>query len=125
MDIKISGVQKSSSLGYTNYLIYQANDTSFNGANIQWEAENTTIYTPEGASAPDTWVLTANGEDVHAIRGTHASITALTTASKGANILIFFQEEGDDMKMYTRDAYNPGALWQAAGQDPVTPANSS
>lgn len=105
-------------------MIYQANDTSIHGANIAWAAENTTIYTPEGASSPDVWTLQSNGEDIHAVRGTHASITALTTASKGASLLVFFQEEGDDVRMFTRDAYNPGAVWQAAGQDVVTPKTS-
>ncbi|KAK5086644.1 hypothetical protein LTR05_003812 [Lithohypha guttulata] len=87
--------------------------------------EWTEVRGPNGTDPPDQWVLQSNGEDVYGIRSTHLSITALQTASTGANLLIFFQEAGNDMRMYTRDAYTPGGLWQAAAQDPVTPAKSS
>lgn len=123
MDIGISDVQIDSGLGYTNYMIYQAEDTTIRGANVTWAAENTTIA-PGNQNGLDTWTLQYNGEDVHALRGTHLSITAVKTVSNGAAMLTFFQESGDDMKMYTRDAYNGGGLWQQAAQDPVTPNNS-
>lgn len=119
MDIGIDNVQIDSSLGYTSYAIYQAQDTTIHGANITFAAENTTIATTS-QNTLDTWTLQANGQDIHALRGTHISITAVKTVSSGSSLLAFFQEEGDDMQMYTRDNFNTGGLWQAAGQDPVT-----
>lgn len=123
VDIGIDDVQIDSSLGYTNYMIYQAQDTTIRGANVTWAAENTTIA-QNTQNQPDTWTLQYNGQEVHALRGTHLSITAVKTVSNGAAMLAFFQEEGDDMKMYTRDAYNSGGLWQQAAQDPVAPTKS-
>ncbi|KAK5944027.1 hypothetical protein PMZ80_003308 [Knufia obscura] len=118
VNIDVQSVQKDSGLGYTNYMVWQAEDTTINGANVTWGAENTTI----AENGQDVWTLQTNGEDVHAIRGTHLSITAVSTVSKGASLLTFFQEAGDDMKMYTRDAFNSGGLWQAAAEDPVVPS---
>lgn len=104
-------------------MIYQAKDTTIRGANVVWGAENTTIAKGSDGG-PDEWTLQYNGEDVHAVRGTHLSITAVKTVSNGALLLAFFQEEGNDMKMYTRDAVNSGGLWQQAAQDPVVPDHS-
>lgn len=120
VNINIPDVQRDSGLGYTNYMIWQAQDTTINGANVTWGAENTTIAAGNH-NGRDTWTLQYNGEDIHALRGTHLSITAVRTVSEGASLLAFFQETGDDMQMYTRDAFNSGGLWQAAAQDPVVP----
>jgi len=120
VDIKVKNVQKDSGLGYTNYMVWQAQDTTINGANVTWGAENTTIAAGN-LNGLDAWVLQTGGKNVNALRGTHLSITAVTTVSQGANLLVFFQESGDDMKMYTRDNSNSGGLWQAAAQDPVVP----
>lgn len=119
VEIGVSNVQKDSALGYTNYMIWQADDRTVQGANITWGAENTKIASGNGANGQDTWTLQCQGEDVHAIRGTHMSITAVKTVGQGAQLLVFFQGFGDDMQMYTRDAFNSGALWQEAAQDPV------
>lgn len=102
-------------------MIWQSEDTTIRGANITWGAENTTIAAGNGEDGLDTWTLQYGGEDIHAIRGTHLSITAVSTVGAGALLLTFFQEEGDDVQMYTRDAFNSGALWQQAAQDPVVP----
>ena len=119
VDIGVDNVQKNSGLGYTNYMIWQAQDTTIHGANITFGAENTTIAAT--TNGLDEWTLQSNGKDVHAVRGTHLSITAVQTVSKGSSLLAFFQEEGDDMQMYTRDGFNTGGLWQQAAQDPVVP----
>lgn len=119
----MTGVQKDSSLGYTNYMVWQADDTTIRGASVLFGAEKTALN-KTAAGVEDSWTLQNNGKDIQAVRGTHLSITALTTASKGANLLTFFQEEGDDVAMYTRDAYNPGGLWSAAPQDPVVPESA-
>ena len=103
-------------------MIWQADDTTIRGANITFGAENTTIVNNNGV--PDTWTLQKDGADLHALRGTHLSITAVQTVSKGSSLLTFFQESGNDMQMYSRDNFNTGGLWQAAAQDPVTPASS-
>ena len=113
-------MQKNSNLGYTNYAIWQAQDTTIHGANITWGAENTTIATTSSGSR-DEFTLRYNNNDVHALRGTHLSVTALQTASRGSSLLTFFQEDGDEMQMYTRDGFNTGELWQQAAQDPVVP----
>ena len=120
VDIKVQNVQRDSGLGYTNYMVWQDQDTTIKGANITFAAENTVIA-PGNNNGLDTWTLQYEGEDVHAIRGTHLSITAVTTPSRGAAMFTFFQQTGDDMQMYTRDAYSSSGLWQAAAQDPVVP----
>jgi hypothetical protein len=119
VEIGVDNVQKDSSLGYTNYMIWQANDTTIRGANIAWNAENTKIANGTGENNLDTWTLQNQGANVLPVRGTHLSITAVKTASQGALLLAFFQGFGDDVQMYTRDAVNSGALWQVAAQNPV------
>ena len=118
MDIDVSNVQIDSGLGYTNYMMWQDQDTTIKGANVTWLAENTTIATDTDGS-PDQWTLEYQGEEVQAVRGTHLSITAIKTPSDGSVMLTFFQEEGNDMKMYQRDAYNHGGVWLQANE-PVT-----
>ncbi|KAJ9652755.1 hypothetical protein H2198_008027 [Neophaeococcomyces mojaviensis] len=121
VNIKVTGLQKDSSLGYTDYMIYQAQDTTIRGANVTWGAENTTVA-QGNQNGLDTWILQAGSQDIHAIRGTHLSITAIATASKGRAMLAFFQQKGNDVRMYSRDVLNTGGLWSAAAQDPVTPS---
>lgn len=120
VNINIGNVQKASSMGYTNYAIYQHQDGTIRGADILFAAENTTIrsWSP---NVPDTFVLQTNSKDIHALRATHMSITGTKTVSNGQSLLVFFQEAGNDMRMYTRDAVNTGGVWQAGGQDPVSP----
>lgn len=105
-------------------MIYQHEDTTIRGANVTWGAENTKIAEGNGDGGLDTWTLQYGNEDIHAIRGTHLSITAIQNAGSGSTLLTFFQETGDDMQMYTRDGFNSGALWQQAAQDPVTPTSN-
>ena len=97
-------------------MLWQDRDSTIQGANITWGAENTTIATTEDGDR-DTWTLQQGGEDVHALLGTHLSITAIDTG----DLLVFLQEEGDDMQMYIRDSFKPGVVFQKAGEDPVNP----
>ena len=46
--------------------------------------------------------------------GTQLAFTAVATGDGNATIIALFQERGDDIKMYTRDAHEEGALWQKA-----------
>lgn len=100
-------------------MIWQDADTTIKGANITWLAEDTKIASGNGDNGRDTWTLQEAGKDIHAVRGTHLAITAVKTGSNGASLLAFLQEDGDDVRMFTRDAFNSGALWQAAAEDPV------
>lgn len=106
-------------MGYTNYAVYQHQDASIRGVNIGWAAENTTIINGTQGT-PDVFVLQAQNKNVNALRATHMSVSALRTPSKGAILIVFFQQSGNDMRMYTRDGMSVGGLWQAAAQDPVT-----
>lgn len=125
VDIGVSNVQIDSSLGYTNYMIWQDEDTTIRGANVTWAAENTKIAAGNGPNNLDTWTLQVNGNNVNAVRGTHLSITAVSNVGNGANLLAFLQETGNDVQMYTRNAFNSGAAWQSASLDPVPPSNSN
>lgn len=118
--LNIKNVQKDSSLGYTNYMVWQDQDTTIRGAGILWGAENTTVNSTAGIA--DTFTIQTNNKDVHAIRGTHISFTAVTTGSGGHQLQAFFQTTGNDVSMFTRDAYTPGSLFQAASADPVPPS---
>lgn len=100
-------------------MIYQADDTTVRGANVTWAAENTTIADGNGENGKDTWTLSQGDNVVHAVRGSHLSITSVKDVGGGAELLIFLQEEGDDVSMYTRGNLNSGALWQQAAQNPV------
>lgn len=105
-------------------MIWQDKDTTIRGANVTWGAESTKIAAGNGPNGLDTWTLQQGGNNVYAVRGTHLSITAVKTVSNGASLLAFLQQTGDDLLMFTRDAFNSGALWQTAAQDPVTPSNN-
>jgi len=120
VDIKVDNVQIDSGLGYTNYMVWQDQDTTIKGANPLWLAENTTFNTTEDGR-PDVFTLQYQGKDVYALRGTHLSITGVKTSSEGDELLVFFQGAGDDMMVYTRDAANQHGLWQQASDFPVEP----
>lgn len=96
-------------------MIYQGDDATIKGANVNWAAENTTIAagTEDGL---DTWTIqdVQTGEDIKAISLTHLSITALATGTGGRSLTVFFQRQGNDISMYTRDRKNAGGFWQVA-----------
>lgn len=97
--------------------MYQSIDQSIRGVNITFAAENTTVAEDALTGKRDTWILTqANTSDpVTALGGTQLAITAYATADGGAVSAAFFQEQGDDISFYTRDAYNESATWQRVG----------
>lgn len=108
--ININGVHPSTSLGYTDFMIYQTVDHSIHGANITWAAEDTdfapareaTSSAVESASNDiDAWAL--QPQDV-AIGGTHMAITGSTPVSGGRQELLFYQQTGNDLRLGKRDA---------------------
>lgn len=115
VNVDIDSVHRASGLGYTDYMIYQGEDATIRGANLVWAAENTTVAegTEDGL---DTWTIqdVQTDDPIRAIPRTHLSITALATGSGGRMLTAFFQREGDDISMYTRDRRNVGGVWQAA-----------
>lgn len=98
-------------------MVWQGQDTSINGAALNFAAENTT------RNMTDTFQLKANDKIVEALRGTHLSITAVSTGSGGALLELFFQDSGNDMVQYNKDAFTPNALFSLAPSQPVSPAN--
>lgn len=105
--IAISGVHPSTSIGYTDFLAYQAIDGTIHGANITWAAENTTIaLAPPSASGTDgsghdEWAL--NPADA-GIPGTHLAITGLDAASGGRQVALFYQKVGNGIRLGRRDS---------------------
>ena len=98
-------------MGYTNYLTYQFWDETIRGVNVSWAAENTSFFPAALDSGQnhdlDEWQIPTTG-----VPGTHMSITALSDVSGGVHLAVFFQTEGDDFKMWSRD--NSAGFWTSA-----------
>ena len=92
--VAINNVHPSSSLGYTNYFYAQMqSNLMFNGYNISWAAENTTIVQCD--------TFTVQGEP--GLPGTHLSVSAIPVLSGGSDLVVFYQTNGTDISEYTRD----------------------
>ena len=108
----------NSSLGFTNYLYIQNPDLSFSGFNITWNAEKTSAPPPnnpssgvggsssssasaEGADAADAFTI--NAPSSHGLPGSHLSVTAIPDSSGGDSLLAFYQTNGSDISVFTRD----------------------
>lgn len=65
----------------------------FNGYNISWAAENSSIVTNDS--------FTVQGEP--GLPGTHLSVSALPNQSGGNDLVVFYQTNGSDVSEYTRD----------------------
>ena len=103
-------VHASSSLGYTDFMIYQTQDNIIHGVNITWAAENTfaaaaqsrTNSAAESSSKQlDEWALQPQDAG---IGGTHMAITGSLPASGGRQERLFYQKTGDDLRLGRRDA---------------------
>ena len=109
--VAIPNVHPSTSMGYTNYLTYQFWDETIRGVNVSWAAENTSFFPAALDSGQnhdlDEWQIPTAG-----VPGTHMSITALSDVSGGVHLAVFFQTEGDDFKMWSRD--NSAGFWTSA-----------
>lgn len=108
--INLTNVHPSTSIGYTDFMIYQTLDGSIHGVNISWAAEDTAIapakQSTSGAAESvdgnvDGWALQPQDAG---IGGTHMAITGSTPASGGRQELLFYQAKGDDLRLGKRDA---------------------
>ncbi|KAJ9640892.1 hypothetical protein H2199_005560 [Coniosporium tulheliwenetii] len=70
--------------------------------NISWHAEQTRIV------EEDTLTVQVQGGPV-GLPGTHLSVSTIPDRSGGDSLIVFFQQEGDDITMYTRDM--EGGQW--------------
>ncbi|KAK5948904.1 hypothetical protein OHC33_009990 [Knufia fluminis] len=108
--IAINDVHPSTSIGYTDFMIYQSRDATINGVNILWAAEDTdfapandtTSSAVESSSNDyDSWALQPQDR---ALGGTHMAITGSTPVSGGRQELLFYQMGGDDLRLGKRDS---------------------
>jgi hypothetical protein len=95
--ISIPNLHPSTSLGYTNYLYVQSSDHTIHGYNISFHSENTS-FVPDD----DFTILTA-GNGSLGLAGTHLSVTTLPNPSGGNDLFAFYQTEGDDVSVFSRD----------------------
>ncbi|KAI9782881.1 MAG: hypothetical protein M1816_001662 [Peltula sp. TS41687] len=98
--ISIPNVHPSTSLGYTNFFYAQMADTyAIKGYNISYRAENTSIV------QEDTLTVQVQGGP-SGLPGTHFSVSTIPDTSGGNSLIVFYQQQGDDITMYTRDFKN-------------------
>lgn len=91
--VSIPNVHPSTSLGYTDYLVYQDADSLIRGVNVLWAAENTSIANiPSSPNTQDAWTVDASHRG---ISGTHFAITGLATQSGGRQLALFYQSVSD------------------------------
>lgn len=100
-------------MSYTNYITFQAADNTIQGYNISWAAENTSIAPArDGSAGYDQWVIHyPNGSDVYALPGTQLAVTDLELLSGGLEHAVYFQMEGDDVVLWTRDQFPYNSSW--------------
>lgn len=108
--INITNIHPSSSLGYTDFMIYQTVDDLIHGVNITWAAEDTAIA-PAKESTSSAEESNSDSQDQWALEpkdtglgGTHMAITGSQPISGGRQELLFYQSEGNDLKLGKRDA---------------------
>lgn len=109
----IQSVYKASTLGYTNFLAYQSIDRTIRGVNISWASENTTVFETSTGDR-DTFVLREmnQSDPVVALGGTNLMISVVKNVGGGASLIMFFQEQGDDISFYRRDDNYDSHLWE-------------
>lgn len=95
----IPGVYPSTSLGYTDFLITQMADGSVMGHNITWAAENSSISGAQNFTIRDQQSIRKG------LNGTHLTNTAVPTPSEGRDLNIFYQTNGSDIVVFSRDIY--------------------
>ncbi len=103
--VNIAGVHPSTTLSYTNYLVYQSLDRTIQGSNILFFGPNGTAPEDTITSPTDSFVVfDANTQqNVSAISSSHLCNTAITTGTDGIQLIVLFQVDGDDVQQYNRD----------------------
>lgn len=109
--VNIDSVHPSSTLSYTNYLVYQSIDRTIQGSNILFFGPNGTAPEDTVTSPTDSFVVfdTNSMQNVSAISSSHLCNTAVTTGSEGVLLIVLFQVDGDDVQQYNRDG--SGGPW--------------
>lgn len=104
-------VHANTSLGYTVWFFMQNADNTLSGHNISWAAENTTIFNKDSNGNKDSFTISENtGKPSVGLPGTHLSVTALPTKSRGANEFVFYQTDSSNITEFSRDL-SPGTGW--------------
>ncbi|KAF2837806.1 hypothetical protein M501DRAFT_995047 [Patellaria atrata CBS 101060] len=100
-NVVIPNIHPSSSLGYTDFLYAQIEDSyQIRGWNVSWDAENSTIISRQNLTV-------GNGdEDQAGLPGTHFSVSTLPDNSGGFSLVVFYQKEGSDITEMMRDRDN-------------------
>lgn len=99
----VPNVHPATSLAYTIYLYTQMDDLSMKGFNVSFAAENTTSF--------PSHKTTVGHEDgpYRGIPGTRFSASAMPNPADGDDLLMFYQTQGDDISVFTRDL--EGKYW--------------
>lgn len=85
-------------------------DYSFSGHNVSWAAENTTIFSRDDGNKDSLVISDSSGKPSKGLPGTHLTVTALPTKSKGANEYVFYQTDSSNITEFVRDI-NSGTGW--------------
>ncbi|KAF7513005.1 hypothetical protein GJ744_011271 [Endocarpon pusillum] len=101
--ISIPNLHPSASLGYTDYLYAQSADYTIHGYRISWHSENTSFV------PGDNFTILSAGNGALGIPGTHLSVTSLNGTSGGRYLYAFYQTEGNDISIFSRDVL--AGLW--------------
>ena len=101
--VALNNLYPSSSLGYTEYFYGQNSDGSIGGHLINWDAENTT------ASDEKSFIVAGPKGPALGLKGTHMSVTAVQDQSGGKSLYVFYQTQGSDLSVFTRDI--KGGQW--------------
>ena len=111
--VSMPNVHPSTSIGYTDFMIYQTIDGAIHGVNVSWAAENTSFAPAKQSTSGAPEAVGVKGSNVdgwalqpqdHGLGGTHMAITGSTPASGGRQELLFYQASGDDLRLGKRDA---------------------
>jgi len=121
--VNINSVHPSSTLSYTNYLVYQSLDRTIQGSNILFAGPNGTAPEDTIVSLTDHFVVfdTNTMQNVPAISSSHLCNTAVPTKTKGILLVVLFQVDGNDVRQYNRDG--AGGPWYLG--PPVISGNST
>jgi hypothetical protein len=104
--VNITDVHPSSTLSYTNYLVYQSIDRTIQGSNILFAGPNGTAPELTINSPTDYFVVSDPNtqQNVSAISSSRLCNTAVPIEDGSTNywLVVLFQIDGDDVQQYNR-----------------------